>query len=223
MAIYGSPNISDDYLKFVFDSSNLKSYSGTGTTWYDISGNYRVSTLTGSYVYDSSNYPNSLFFGGNDSYSSLAMQSILDISLSLSSDKTIDCWIKPYNDSNPRVLSMFNESGNLQVGYLITTLRPYIRIANASYSSNTSLISGSWVNVVYQNYNSSYKIFINGEETTLYSGGPTGNAQFSAIGSGITGFGMNGNIAYVSYHSTALTADQIKTNFNSLRYKFGVI
>ena len=39
MSCHGGPNIVEDDLVLCLDAANTKSYSGIGTTWYDISGN----------------------------------------------------------------------------------------------------------------------------------------------------------------------------------------
>jgi hypothetical protein len=41
MSIFAGPKIVDDGLVLYLDASNEKSYPGTGTTWFDISGNGR--------------------------------------------------------------------------------------------------------------------------------------------------------------------------------------
>ena len=39
MSAFGGPNIITDGLVLSLDAGNVKSYPGTGTTWYDKSGN----------------------------------------------------------------------------------------------------------------------------------------------------------------------------------------
>jgi hypothetical protein len=48
MGFYYSPKIVTDGLVMYVDAANPKSYPGSGTTWYDVSGNGRHFTLDGS-------------------------------------------------------------------------------------------------------------------------------------------------------------------------------
>ena len=41
MTVYGGPDIVTDGLVSHLDAANTKSYPGSGSTWYDLSGNNR--------------------------------------------------------------------------------------------------------------------------------------------------------------------------------------
>lgn len=47
MSVKGGPDIVTDGLVFNLDAANRKSYPGSGTTWYDLSGNNNNGTITG--------------------------------------------------------------------------------------------------------------------------------------------------------------------------------
>ena len=63
--IFG-PNIVTNGLVLYLDAGNTKSYSGSGTTWTDLSGNGNNGTLTNGPAYDSANLGGILFDGNND-------------------------------------------------------------------------------------------------------------------------------------------------------------
>ena len=46
--MFTGPNIVEEGLVLALDAANVKSYPGSGTTWYDLSGNGRNFTLDGS-------------------------------------------------------------------------------------------------------------------------------------------------------------------------------
>lgn len=48
MALGHSPQIVRDGLVLYLDAANPKSYSGSGTTWYDLTGNNNNATLNGN-------------------------------------------------------------------------------------------------------------------------------------------------------------------------------
>ena len=45
MASFAGPNLTTDKLILCLDAANTNSYPGSGTTWYDLSGNERHGTL----------------------------------------------------------------------------------------------------------------------------------------------------------------------------------
>ena len=52
MAFRYSPKIVTDGLVLSVDAANKKSYPGSGTTWYDLSGNAINGTLTNGPTFD---------------------------------------------------------------------------------------------------------------------------------------------------------------------------
>jgi hypothetical protein len=74
-----SPCIVTDGLKLYLDAFNTASYSGTGTTWYDISGNSINATLVSSPTYNVSN-GGVFVLDGSTNYFILPNNSILSFS-----------------------------------------------------------------------------------------------------------------------------------------------
>jgi len=67
MALFHSPRIVTNGLVLYLDAGNQKSYSGSGTTWTDLSGNGNNGTLANGVGYNSGNL-GSLSFDGTDDY-----------------------------------------------------------------------------------------------------------------------------------------------------------
>ena len=79
---------SDPYLKVWVDAGNASSYSGTGTTWYDLSGNGNNLTLAGSPSYDATTgsfyFPNSTsVYASNTSMTGTSVPSGTDCTLEI--------------------------------------------------------------------------------------------------------------------------------------------
>ena len=53
--MYTGPNIITDGLVLALDAASPRSYPGTGTTWYDVSGYGNNGTLTNGPTFDSGN------------------------------------------------------------------------------------------------------------------------------------------------------------------------
>jgi uncharacterized delta-60 repeat protein len=170
MAWYRGLNIPLNGLMFFTDFNNVKSYPGSGTTVYDISGNRNNGTLSGGPSYVSGNINSLSFDASND---------LLTLSTSTYSEWTISMLLK------------FNLNGNILASrdlfYNIpaagAAAEGYFRIADdLFYSVNTSYIDAD--DNIYgggQNggYNSNIrplivKITSSGDYETSFNAGLTG-------------------------------------------------
>mgnify|MGYP003705723913 CR=1 FL=1 len=66
MAGKSGPDIIENGLLLYYDVANKKSYPGSGTSWYDLSGNENTITLTNGPTYNAANLGSILFDGTND-------------------------------------------------------------------------------------------------------------------------------------------------------------
>lgn len=66
MGLYHSPNIVADGLVLALDPSSLKSYAGTGASFYDLSGNSNNGTILNGAAYSTSLSGYFTFDGSND-------------------------------------------------------------------------------------------------------------------------------------------------------------
>ena len=81
MALSHSPLIVTDGLVLCLDAANKKSYSGSGTTWTDRSGNGNNGTLVNGPTFDSGN-GGSIDFDGVDDNVNLGNDSSFDLKVS---------------------------------------------------------------------------------------------------------------------------------------------
>ena len=210
-------NIIDDGLVLYLDAGNSASYSGSGTTWTDLSGNDNTGTLTNGPTYSSANGGSIVFDGTND-YVSLTNNSLP------TGDYTINCWIKspstiPVSDYDIIIstsqyywyLAIFsdrfridnNSSGTFAFGPTVT--------ANTFYNltvSRTSNIDTTYVNSV--NHGTV------GNSVTL-----SGNWEIGRWANSPSHY-WNSNIYQVSIYNRALTATEVTQNFNALRSRYSI-
>jgi hypothetical protein len=66
MSVFSGPNVVTDGLVLCIDAANPKSYPGSGTTWFDVSGNRNNGTLVNGVGYTSANSGSMVFDGVND-------------------------------------------------------------------------------------------------------------------------------------------------------------
>lgn len=64
--MFTGPNIITDGLVLYLDAANTNSYTGSGTTWNDVSGNGNTGTLVNGPTFNSGNGGSIVFDGGND-------------------------------------------------------------------------------------------------------------------------------------------------------------
>ncbi len=116
----GAPVV-DSSLQLWLDAGQTSSYSGTGTTWTDLSGNSRTGTLTSGPTYSSANGGSIVFDGTND-YVELINDSRTQFTNK--SQATIEAWVNASSFSgtgNRFIYSQFFSGGNTSCGIFINT------------------------------------------------------------------------------------------------------
>ena len=210
------------------DAGISRSYSGSGTTWTDLSGNGRNATL---YSMDGANFDSAdggtLTFDGVNEYSEITGASDLG---GFTGDFSIEFWFKGGNQGGFAVfLEHYGPSTQLwaiQAESNGTTNMIWVR--NGSVSLTTSGIDAlddAWHQHVVSRVGSTITYYIDtvsrGSETysgTLSSGTTLGIGKYSP-GS----YHINGNLSNVRiYSGKGLTAAEVSQNFNALRGRFGI-
>lgn len=128
MAVNYNPKIVRNKLSLCLDAANPKSYSGSGSTWSDISGNGNHATLTGNssnVTYNSAGYfthnPGNTYFGATSSSTSASSNSdggywaITDDFTLRGEDGswTIGGWAKPNGDQSGNGGGWFHKAGGV--------------------------------------------------------------------------------------------------------------
>ena len=212
------------------DAGNAASYSGSGSNWYDISGNSRNATLINSPTYSSAN-GGSLVFDGNTKYASVPSNAAFNLNTAF----TISVWVKrngnPVQTDEPLV---HRESGSSPFGGWVlsvptATLLPYVRVRNSSNVADSltssTAISSSWVNIVGIFNSPVLRLYLNGnavgsKTSTVTSVGTTSSSV--SIGGTGGGYAFNGNIAQAAIYNRELSALEVFQNFDALRGRFGI-
>jgi hypothetical protein len=204
------------------DAGNAASYSGTGTTWTDLSGNGNNGTLVNGTGYSSSNGGTMVFDGINDRVS-------ISQTINLGDVFTFDIWFKP-NSYNSMISSEINYMNGGYIMYIPNSSTIYSSPANGAYtaSPNMNLSTNTWVNISIVRNSTSYKWYKNGQLIGTSSiGQPAVNAIpnnfLSTIGSSKQGsYPFNGNISNIQVYNTLLSDSEISINFNALKSRYGL-
>ena len=108
MATSYSPKIITDGLVLCLDAGDGKSYSGSGTTWTDRSGNGYNGTLTNGPTFDSSNGGNIVFAG--DDYVDCGLSSFQP------TEMTLSVWVKKTTSNTSGVIVKGNVNESTEWG-----------------------------------------------------------------------------------------------------------
>lgn len=223
MGLHHSPKIVTDGLVMYLDAANPKSYSGTGTTWFDISGNESNSTLQNGVLFDSTNK--------HFSFDGITDQSTISVT-GLNGVATIEMWMKLKTDNG------FPFSWNTYSIVYSTGIGIGFSTDNSDfYSTNTTEISpyiDNWTHWIFEMRSDvSYannKIYANKNLLSFSQTIGSENASNRNFNGG-NGVLMNSSIyndssfadcSVVKIYNKILTTEEISHNFNSLRGRYGV-
>ena len=216
---YSRPSIVSDGLSLCLDAGDSNSYPGTGTTWFDLSGNGRNATINGSPTYS-----NGYFSGISDSnYFSLSNSGLVP----RTNDFTYSCWIY-FNavDSLDTIFENGSWTDTLLFRYQSTQFAIYAEGALRGTLSWTA-ITGSWVNLVLRRSSNTVSGFVNatsfGTPFTMTTDINLANPNLLLMRSQhTTNQFTNGRLASFYIYDRALSESEIKQNFNALRDRFGI-
>lgn len=218
-------NIITRGLKLHYDASTVESYPGSGTSWYDISGNNNSGTLTNGPTFST----NAIRLDGVNDYISLPTSGVAPSTL------TIEFWIKRHvdggyffvidNSDNPELRLQFS-SGYVQLIWYDDSA--YI----ASFSSVAAITLDTWYNVSVTSKNNDFRLYINGvldttDTSGTYTGSPSGNVGEHTLGTYNrpgAGYGGYANVSYGVYrlYDRVLTDTEILQNYNIQKSRFGL-
>jgi hypothetical protein len=218
-------NIITRGLKLHYDASTVESYPGSGTSWYDISGNNNNGTLTNGPTFST----NAIRLDGVNDYISLPTSGVAPSTL------TLEFWIKRHadggyffvidNSDNPELRLQFS-AGYVQLTWYDDSA--YI----ASFSSVTAISSNTWYYVSVTSQNNDFRLYINGlldtaDTSGTYTGSPSGNAGEHTLGTYNrpgAGYGGYANVSYGVYrlYDRVLTDTEILQNYNIQKGRFGL-
>ena len=215
------------------DASNASSYPGSGTSWFDLSGNSNNGTLTNGPTFNSAN-GGSIVFDGSDDY----VQVINGYTNTLKNNNnwSVSFWFKANSLSNDPVL-LGPEVGQLNYYDLFLEVGINSIYFGAGGGSGVNYLTNSSVSLAINTiYNIVYiktgittgKVFLNGIEVPLSALGtglgsmPNSNADFR-IGTFKAGsFSLNGNIYQTLIYNKSLSAPEVLQNYNVTKAKFGL-
>jgi hypothetical protein len=213
------------------DAGVSSSYSGSGTTWTDLSGNGYNFTIYGSPTYNSSGY----FTFANNQTTQYIMRYPFETP---TTDITYSCWFRSNFTSTTQVPFTYSVNGNNEMLFFIdnaTTLIPHPKGRSRPPSITTTNMTNVWVNFSWSRVTSTGKNtfyrdgqyigdYTNDVGVPIVSGGHLIIAQEadSAGGSFDPNQNLDGDFARLDVYNRALTPQEIQQNFNATRSRFSI-
>jgi hypothetical protein len=231
MANQYGPQIITSNLVFNMDFGNSKSYSGSGSSCYDISTSQLTGEIVNSPPY-SSNVNNKYFsFNGttNNRLIRIPNSNLLD-----TQTPSVEVWIKTNATTQSGFwfekgvvntqYSLFQEGANIQWRQNFGSLNTF-----STNAVNAGLNTTSWFQVVGTYASGNRKLYVNGilKNSDSQTGTISTNTGGMSIGvyggySGSRSYYYNGDIAVVRVYNKQLSDSEVSTNYNALKGRFGL-
>ena len=223
MATNYNPSIVTDGLVLCLDAANTKSYSGSGTTWTDLTGKGNDGTLINGVSYvPNTNRGYFDFDGTNDR---VDFSTYVQPAYTSSTSFTWFIWIYPFETNNNDVI-MGNR--NISGSNVWTKLTPkrfewnYPDHMNED-GSGTNVTTNQWQNICITKNGSSFTYYKNGSSAETMTSTQSKNYTNPFYLGGDPTYGENPQcrISMVAVYDIALTAAEVLQNYNALKGRFG--
>ena len=232
MSFHYSPKIITEGLVLYLDAANTRSYPGTGTTWSDLSRSGNNGSLINGPTFNSANGGSIVFDGTNDNVQLGAASKYI------SGNKiTVSTWVKTNVVNDYRKIFVTVNQGTQTINGIYFSLGPnneggvnygtYFGVktttfAAAIWPNNISITS--FTNLVGTYDGTNIFLYVNGvlvaQQAQTGNIGTAGIARISGYDTGTEIW--NGNIANVSIYNRALSATEIRQNYNATKTRFGL-
>ena len=227
MATKGGPNIITDGLVLALDAASPRSYPGTGTTWYDLSGKGYNATLFNTPTFAD----NTLQFRvASSNYATCTFNEGLLKNTNENGSWTIETsfkYISAPTVNEAVVVGRQGCHGGIYI-YINNTLRHAIK-TNSCWTGHssvtaTTMIAGKEYHTTMVYNNGTTFTYLNGNfinssliDLTTYDFANYSNTFW--IG-GISNFFTNIDLSFIKCYNRALSAAEITQNYNALKSRF---
>jgi len=210
-------------LQLYLDAGNASSYSGSGTTWTDLSGNSRDGTLTNGPTYSSANGGSIVFDGTNDYVQCTGSLTV--------TAATFVAWIKRNGTQGQYDGILFSRGTNTtgmnfqvsnQLGY-------HWNDAGNTYNwqSGLTIPDATWCMIAVSVTSTAATVYLcqtsgttTATNTVSHASSLLNDIKIAQDDAG--GRFFNGNIALAQLYNTSLSAAEVSQNFEANRARFGV-
>ena len=206
------------------DAGQKTSYSGSGTIWYDLSGNRNNVTLTNGPSYNAANGGSIVFDGVND----YAQTSTVVLPTSNTSPLTLEafCYLTTAVSYYQTVLGTAGSFS--QIGFYYSNFAGGRNGGggNILYTSLASITANNWYQICMTYDGTNGRFFLNGNlvyTNTIGSNNVSnGVTVLSTYNSGNALEPFTGKLSIARIYNRALSAGEILQNYNTTKGRFGL-
>lgn len=217
-----------DGLMLYLDAGNSFSYPGSGTTWFDISGNNNHATIIDSPPYSTDN-GGRFSMSGNDS---MSIPSSTDFAIN---DRTYsyELWVNlstamKTTNTYYTIFGANNFENDLFMGVWRSGLRPggiYSVVEgqqSVGYPQPWEDFTGAWKQLVFVQNGSTGQLYVNGvlNQTVTLSNSLTKTSLALRIGKVGTNVSFIGELAAFAFYNKSLSSTEVQNNYNALKDRF---
>lgn len=233
MAVVYNTSVVRSGLLVQIDAANRKSYPGSGSQWFDLSGNSMTATLVNGVTYDPNGY---MTF--DEALSQMVTVPMGAALTSLSSSMTIECWVYFPSSATwtPQGSGLFSRGSvlgcyGLWRGSTNNNVLAYYRGGTSGVSSVSATVSrDSWYHLGATWNGSDVSLYVNGSligtsTVALVGNFDSGDFQIgsNARPSGATsGTYFTGRINDCKIYDRALVASEVQQNFDGCKSRYGL-
>jgi hypothetical protein len=240
MGLNHSPRIVTDGLVLCLDAANRKSYPGSGTTWFDLSGNARNGAFTNGATFDSGN-AGSLSFDGTDDCIVLNN----DVLINTAAPFTVYIWMNHNprtsgtlfhriatlrsSASQPLGIAFLNGNSNGYNGLYLTAAADWVKGSNGYFpATNTWGLLALSYNGAGSTTGTNFKMYWNGVDIG-FTANPSATSVSITNASFIAGRRSTsddqyyrGKISNFMLYDKEHTSSQVLANYSALRGRYGI-
>lgn len=218
---FGQQGIVTDGLKLWLDASNPESYHGSGTTWFDLSGNGNNGSMLNGVLFNSTNGGVMILDGIDDKIN-------CGTNFTITNQLTMSIWV--YNEWGnsawARIIGVENAWIGMNDGRTSQSLGFFGSSIDANFPS-TPIFLNMWSNITYKYAGDGIELWVNGVYYSKIA--KTGN--LNPIGTTPLTIGgrmsdnarqLKGKISSALIYNRALTSTEILNNYNATKSKYGL-
>ena len=224
MALGHNPLIVTNGLVLCLDAGNPRSYSGSGSTWYDVSSTATTAALNNGPTYTSgtSGYFN---FDGVDDYGQTAA---VVLPAANSSALTLEAFCYT-TTTTPGYQTVLGTAGTFsQIGFSTSNFAGGRNGGggNTLYTGLTGISANTWYHMCMTYDGTNGRFYLNGSLVYTGSigsnGGTNGVSLLSTYAANTAAERFTGRLAVARVYNIQLSTDQILQNFNALRGRYSI-
>ena len=232
MGFYNGPKLITNGLRLLLDSRSKRSYPGSGTTWYDLSGHNNHGTLvnftgasagstsgfdtnTGLMMYD--RHVGSAYNTANN-YVNIPNSATLDECL-ITNGMSISFW---FRQDTSVCTAMTKWDGSWEVYYCSNLVFRTQGTGGSDLSTGDTAPSG-FHNICVTSTSTGRKVYVNGVVEATGTNTVSGQNETNpiSIGAYYNGYyAMVGSLPYYALYNRELTSDEVNQNYNALKEGF---